>query len=74
MAKGCMAVPWGHLLDDTKLSLFQGVWFQSLTVDVNNLCSVYDILCQSSLWSMKQILVIKRRFRLLCSQSPTFRA
>ena len=45
MAKGCVAVPWGHLLDDTKLFLFQGVWFQSLIVDVKNLCSVYDTGC-----------------------------
>ena len=24
VAKGCMAVPWGHLLDDTKLFAFRG--------------------------------------------------
>ena len=24
MAKGCMAVPWGHLVDDTKLFSFRG--------------------------------------------------
>ena len=33
MAKGCMAVPLGYLVDDTKLFSFRGVWFQSLTID-----------------------------------------
>ena len=34
----------------------------------------YDILCQSFFWSMKQISVIKRKIRLVCSQSPCFQA
>ena len=28
MAKGCMAVPWGHLLGDTKLFSFRGSGFK----------------------------------------------
>ena len=34
MAKGCMAVPWGHLVDKTKPFSFRAVWFQSLTIDI----------------------------------------
>ena len=29
MAKGCMAVPWGHLLDDSKLFSFRGFGFKA---------------------------------------------
>ena len=70
MAKGCMAVSWGHILDDTKLSVSRG-----LVSKLNNRHQkfmFYDILCKSSLRSMKQILEIKRQFRLVFSQSPCF--
>ena len=30
MAKGCMAVPRGHLVDDTKLLSFRGSGFKAL--------------------------------------------
>ena len=59
MAKGCMAVPWGHLLGDSKLFSFKG-----LVLKLSNGYKkfvFYDILCQSFLWSMKQISVIKRK-------------
>ena len=39
--------------------LVSGVWFQTLTIDIKNLSSVYVFLCQSFLWSMKQISVIR---------------
>ena len=39
MAKGCMAVLWGHLLDDTELSSFRGFGFKAF--DIKNLCSIY---------------------------------
>ena len=55
-----------------KLFSFRGFGFTAEQFNTKNLCSFYDILCQSFLWSMKQILVHKRRFRLLCSQSPSF--
>ena len=39
MAKGCMAVPWGHLLDDSKLFSFWGFGFKA-NMDIKNLCSM----------------------------------
>ena len=69
MAKGCMAVPWGH---DSKLSSFRGIGFKAN--DGYKKLMFYDILCQSFLRSIKQSLVIKRKFKLLCSLSPCFRA
>ena len=29
MAKGCMAVPWGHLVDDNKLFSLRGFGFKA---------------------------------------------
>ena len=29
MAKGCMAVPWGHLLDDSEVFSFRGFGFKA---------------------------------------------
>ena len=60
-----MAVPRGHLLDDTKLFSFRG-----LVSKLNNgykKFMFYDMLCQSFLWSMKQISV-----NTSCSQNPCF--
>ena len=68
MAKGCMAVPWGHLLDGSMLFSFRGFGFKA---NDGYQKFMFYVTCQSFLWSIKQISVIKREFRF-CSQSPCF--
>ena len=64
MAKGCMAVPWGHLLDDLKLFSFREYGFKA-----NDGYQKFMFSCQNFLWSMKQISVIKERIQILLTKS-----